>query len=46
MFDEVCARLIILSSLVGPAEELFGKPLCVYRFKVDLKQHHDGAAWL
>jgi ectoine hydroxylase len=45
LFDEVCARLTALPSLVGLAEELLEEPVYVYQFKVNLKQPHDGAAW-
>ncbi|WP_079148533.1 phytanoyl-CoA dioxygenase family protein [Streptomyces agglomeratus] len=44
-FDDLCAALVRHPRLVALAEELTGKPVYVYQFKVNLKQAHEGAAW-
>ncbi|QTD99684.1 phytanoyl-CoA dioxygenase family protein [Streptomyces cyanogenus] len=44
-FDELCAALVRHPRLVAAAEELTGKPVYVYQFKVNLKQAREGAAW-
>ncbi|OKI09690.1 phytanoyl-CoA dioxygenase [Streptomyces sp. CB02923] len=45
LFDETCARLVRLPSLVRLAETLIGEPVYVYQFKVNLKQPHEGKPW-
>jgi L-proline 4-hydroxylase len=44
-YDEVCARLVRLPSLVDLAEALLGEPVYVYQFKVNLKHPGVGHAW-
>ncbi|MFD6231621.1 phytanoyl-CoA dioxygenase family protein [Streptomyces virginiae] len=44
-FDDLCAALVRHPRLVALAEQLTGKPVYVYQFKVNLKQAHEGAAW-
>ncbi|MEV3894847.1 phytanoyl-CoA dioxygenase family protein [Streptomyces anulatus] len=44
-FDDAFDALVRHPQLVALAEELTGRPVYVYQFKVNLKQAREGAAW-